>query len=125
LQAEGGAPKLVTLFHGTTGNVASKIIKNGFRAGDDGTVFFAEDFPTAEHFARETAAGRGAGSRTVLSVKVPAEVANALERGTIGEHRGLRFVDVPGGSGYERILTGDTGAFNASIHSIRHTRILD
>jgi hypothetical protein len=111
---EGG---IVTLYHGTTRSAASRILANGFRAGSDGAVFFAEDFATAEHFASVISRERGAAA-TVLRLRVPSNVASQLQRGVIGEFRGLRFVDLPGGTGFEQILLGESlGGFNAALKS--------
>jgi hypothetical protein len=112
--AEGGT---VTLYHGTTRSAASRILQTGFRLGKDGAVFFAEDFATAEQFASEMAARRLA-SATVLRLRVSSSIALQLQRGVIGEFRGLSFVDVPGGTGFERILLRESlGEFNAAMKS--------
>ena len=53
----------VILFHGTSSNRASKIVGNEFHEaqGFRSVAFFAEDFNTARHFARESSAVRRAG----------------------------------------------------------------
>jgi RHS repeat-associated protein len=107
----GGTADALRLYHGTTPSSASRIVSGGFRGGSrGGAVFFAEDYATAEHFALEAMTSRGAKGATVMQFDVPSELAGSLsfERGVIGEYRGLRFVDIPGGTGYEQILTGSS-----------------
>lgn len=113
------AEEMVTLYHGTTGSAASRIARNGFRLGADAAAFFAEDFATAQHFALDTAAARGATNATVLRFQVPKSVFEQLQRGVIGEFRGLPFVDIPASSGFELILQGDVNAFNEAISGMR------
>lgn len=48
-----------------------------------------------------------AGSGSVISLDVPSSLAEKFERGVIGEARGAPFVDVPGSTGFERIVSGD------------------
>jgi RHS repeat-associated protein len=106
----------VILYHGTTASAAARIIANGFRLGVDGSVYFAEDFATAAHFAREAMAARGALGGTVIKLSVPAEVAAGLERGVLGAARGVSPIGIAGSSGYELILSADgIGAFNAAM----------
>jgi hypothetical protein len=103
---------------GTTRTAASKIVKNGFRAGADDAVFFAEEFATAREFAQLAAIERGATGATVLRLQVPTSMAKQLQRGVIGEFRGAPFVDIAGGTGFEQVLVGSgRGAFNAAIKS--------
>jgi hypothetical protein len=114
---------LVTLYHGTTRNAASKIARGGFRAGADGAVFFAEDFATAEEFAKNAAAARSATGAVVVRFQVPEAVAARLQRGVIGEFRGLPFADIYGSSGYERILLDDVGGFNNAMRNVTRIKV--
>jgi hypothetical protein len=108
----------ITLYHGTTANAASRIVRNGFRLGKDGAVFLAEDFSTAREFARLARSERGAAAATVLRLTMPESVAAGLERGTLGAFRGAPALDIPGGTGYERILLGgQLSKFNGAMQS--------
>ncbi len=84
-RVNAGMVDVVTLFHGTSSNRASKIIGNelcnagGFRS----EAFLAEDFATAEHFAvaslRDYLPGQTPPkSFTVLAFRVPRELADNL-----------------------------------------------
>jgi hypothetical protein len=96
---------MVTVFHDTTASRAARIVACGFRQGVDGTVYFAEDFATAEYFAREMYCGNSAAgaTETVLKVTMPASMARLLERGAIGAARNTVFVVV--GTGFELMLS--------------------
>jgi hypothetical protein len=81
----------------------------GFRPGVDDAVYLAEDFRTAEFFAKTTPSfgGQMPKSLTVIEMRMSSSVAEELtQRGFIGEFRGARFIQ-PGTSPYERILVGD------------------
>jgi len=120
LRLGGGAAQggFVTLYHGTTRAAAMRIAGNGFKAGFDGAVFFAEDFATASEFAKMAAVERGATSAMVVRLQVPKNIAAALERGVIGEFRGAPFVDIAGGSGFEQILMREElTEFNSAMKS--------
>ncbi|HUB68501.1 MAG TPA: RHS repeat-associated core domain-containing protein [Candidatus Methylacidiphilales bacterium] len=121
LAAEGAGGDFVTIYHGTTSNAASKILSGGFRPGADGAVFFGEDFSTAQHFGLEAIAENGASSGKVLSFQVPADLADQLgltSRNVLGEFRGAPTIDIPNGSGFERILQGNNiDAFNQALRS--------
>jgi hypothetical protein len=122
----GASDDLVTVFHGTTSNRASKITGSafydarGFRPGVDSAVYFAEDFATAHHFALEAAASTGAKRATVLKLTMPRSVAGQsglLYRRPLGQYRGAPQIDIPGGTGHERVLSGrgSIDLFNASM----------
>lgn len=115
----------VTIYHGTTTNAASKILRNGFRAGGDGAVFFGEDFQTAKFFGERRMAESGARSGQVLQYTMSHSLADKLgltSRQVLGEFRNAPWVDIPGASGFERILNGDDiGAFNDAVRDGRIT----
>ncbi len=123
----GGAPEAaaqaaeegtITLYHGTTRAAATRIIDRGFRPGYDGAVYLGEDLATANYFATEAVAERGAISGTILTLRVPQSLASSFGMGLIGEARGARFVDIPGGTGFERIVAGDAlDALNSGIRN--------
>jgi RHS repeat-associated protein len=125
--AAKSADDAVRLFHGTTGSRASRIVGNefyptrGFRPGGDGAVFFAEDASTAFHFGREAAAGTGARSVTAIEFTMPRSLAQdlgLLNRNVLGEFRGACPLDIPGGTGFERIMTGgNIDAFNQALRN--------
>jgi hypothetical protein len=119
----GEKEEAVTLFHGTTSSAASKILKGGFRGGSDAAAFFAEEFATALHFGGEAMAARSAQSGSILAFKMSPSTAEELGLGTrsvLGEFRGLRPTDIPGASGYERILLEENlAAFNQALKSGR------
>jgi len=114
-----GGEEAIRLFHGTSANIGSKIVAKGFRSGSDGAVYFAEEFNTATHFAREAAARTGARSINTLEFKIPRDLAQKLglmEREVLGAARGAKPIDIPGGSGFERILSGSSvEAFNEAL----------
>ena len=110
----------VILTHGTSSNRASKIARGGFR----GETFLAEDVATSRHFAYESIAKYKPGemlprSLTSIEFRIPRPLAKKLgliERSTIGQTRGLKWVDIQGGSGFERVLSADKlKAFNESL----------
>jgi RHS repeat-associated protein len=107
-----------TLYHGTSSNLASKIIQRGFRSAP---VFFGEDFVTAETFGRIRAGLNGTANVTIIEFTIPKSIAQATitYRDTIGEFLGLGFVDIPGGSGFERVLeyTPQLQIFNGALLS--------
>jgi RHS repeat-associated protein len=106
----------VVLYHGTTASSAARILEKGFRAGADNAVYFAEDFATAAHFAREAMAARGALGGTVLKLTVPFDIAARLQRGVLGAARGAPPIDILGGTGQELILRApQLGPFNSAI----------
>ncbi len=110
------------LFHGTTADAAGAILRDGLRAGADEAVFFAEDYATAAHFAQEAAAeAGGSAGRQVLGYVVQDDLAGSLglaERELLGEFRGAPPIDIPGGSGFERILSGsNVSLFNQAVIS--------
>jgi RHS repeat-associated protein len=111
--------EMVTLYHGTTRSAASKILNNGFRGGPDNTVFFAEDFPTAKFFGQMKMAENSASSGQVLSFSMPKSLARDLgltSRELQGEFRGFPPTDIAGGSGFERILKGNSiDQFNQAL----------
>ncbi|WP_181790316.1 RHS repeat-associated core domain-containing protein [Myxococcus llanfairpwllgwyngyllgogerychwyrndrobwllllantysiliogogogochensis] len=125
--------KFITLFHGTTGNRAAKIMGSllykarGFRAGTKGAVFFAEERATAEFFANQAPRNHTndilAKSRSLIEIKIPEELAkkfgiDELNREPIGAAMDLEFPDISGGSGFERILSKDLlDEFNQAIES--------
>jgi hypothetical protein len=112
--AKGSA---VQLYHGTSSARASRILTRGLRPGYDDAVFFAEEFETAAHFAREGAQGR----TTVMRFTIERNLADELglmDRALLGEARGLRWVDIQGGTGFERILMGDNiRLFNEALEN--------
>lgn len=115
------------LYHGTSSNMASQIIVDGFRSAP---VFFAEDFATARVFGETRAAMNGSSNVTVIEFTIPQAVADAsiTHRGLIGEYWGLPFVDVPDGNGYERVIPTDgqmrifNGALKAGVITQRRLR---
>ena len=119
--AAQGGEDAIRLFHGTSSSRASGIVANGFRPGADGAVFFAKESNTAFHFARASAAVTGARSVTAIEFTMPRSLAQdfgLLDRQLIGEFRGLPWVDVPGGTGFERIMTGNKiDAFNQALQN--------
>ena len=102
------------LYHGTTSNIASKIVQRGFRTPPS-SVYFAEDFVTAEYFSINAAARTGARSRTVIEFTMSRGLHNRLgiRPGLIGEDALERFVQ-PGISPYEQILT-NVEVFNKAL----------
>jgi len=113
------------LFHGTTSNRASKIVGNQFyetQGFKKAPVFLAEDYNTARYFAFEKLAAlvpNQPKSLTVVEFKIPTQLANDLgigqdSRSVIGVFEELRFPDIPGGTGHERILRNltDVQRFN-------------
>jgi hypothetical protein len=92
-------------------------------AGRWRAVPHTEDFATAKHFAPEAFAARSAKGATVIRFQVPASVAAGLERDVIGRFREAPFVDIFGGSGFERILTGPVQEFNQSIQDLVRLRV--
>ncbi|MEM8682201.1 MAG: RHS repeat-associated core domain-containing protein [Pseudomonadota bacterium] len=117
-RSRGREPK-ITLFHGTSSNAASKIVRLGFRSVP---VFFAEDIVTARVFAAEAAGRNDARSTTVITFTIPLSIAEAAgigpeSRQMIGSEFGLPFVDISGGSGYERVIrsTGELLIFNGAL----------
>lgn len=111
-----------TYYHGTTGNAASKIRKRGFR---DIPTYFAEDIPTARHFANVKAAENSAGSTRILTLTIPKaiRVASGMRRRPIGEDLGLPFVDIPGSTGLEWAIGNSLGlqVVNGAIFTGRAT----
>lgn len=109
LLAREGAdtPKPLIVYHGTTSNRASKIVKQGFRPrGNHRDVFFAEDLETAKYFALDKAGDTGARQITVIRMEIPRALAEELgltQRHLMGARTGLIVPDVPG-SRMERIL---------------------
>jgi RHS repeat-associated protein len=112
--------RMMTIFHGTTKSATGKLLNGGFRANVD-AVFFAEDYATANYFGLDRVAETGARSGYVLRYNLPQSLARELGlnvRSYIGEFRGLRPVDIPSGSGFERILMpGKINAFNKGVQS--------
>jgi hypothetical protein len=114
--------EFVTLFHGSSSNRASKIVKRGFR---ENATFFAEDLSTAAHFAKYDAGalrqvGMAPKSFTVIEFKMRRSVYESLmmNRGPIGEDLGLAFTDIAGGTGFERILSASgVRSFNELMKS--------
>jgi RHS repeat-associated protein len=111
----GGGDDFITLYHGTTSNRASKIVGSqyqkarGFRP-TGGSVFFAEDMATARHYADVARTSTGASSATIMELKIPrslAEETGLMNRSVIGADLGLPFEDIPGGTGFERVLPKD------------------
>jgi RHS repeat-associated protein len=116
----------VTLYHGTSSSRSSKIVGNSLKPkrGFRGDTFFAEDFVTAEWFANESVVKYGYGqtlpkSFSVIEFRIPAKLAadlGLLKRSIIGQATELRFVDIAGSSGFERILTSKNLArFNNAL----------
>jgi len=68
-------------------------------------------------------------SSTVIKFQIPASLAEDLglrAQYTLGEFRGAVPLDIPGGSGFERILMGDNvGLFNDALSDgiIQTTRL--
>jgi hypothetical protein len=113
------AEETVTLYHGTTSSAARNILNGGFRAGADNAVFLGEDFSTARFFGESRIAETGAKSGQVLRYTMPQSLAEELgltSRQVLGEFRGAPPIDIPGGSGFERIMTGrNIDAFNQAV----------
>lgn len=113
------AEETVTLYHGTTTSAARNILGGGFRAGEDNAVFFGEDFSTAKFFGESRIAETGANSGQVLRYTMPQSLAEDLgltSRQVLGEFRGAPPIDIPGSSGFERILNGgNIDAFNQAV----------
>ena len=109
----------LTLFHGTSSNRAARIVGSpyyaaeGFKAGRD--YFFAEDFVTAEVFGRarlepDQPPENRPQSFTVISFTMPYNLGwrlGLLHRYPIGGFLDRPFVDVPAGSGFERVLRSE------------------
>jgi RHS repeat-associated protein len=111
--AAGAGDELITLYHGTTGNAASRIVKKGFRQRN---TFFAEEHATAAHYGIVKAGETGARSITVIAFRVPRMFVERMRRGVIGEYLDIRFDDIANSSGYERVLSSrDVPAFNAAM----------
>ena len=78
-------------------------------------TYFAEDFSTAEYFAFESIAKympdqQTPKSLTVIEFKIPKQLAGDMglfKRNPIGAMEGMPFVDIAGGTGFERILSGE------------------
>jgi RHS repeat-associated protein len=118
-----------TLYHGTSSNRASKIVRLGFRGPD---VFFAEDIATARVFGHEAAGRTGARSVTVIRFEIPISIATAagigpLSRERIGFDYGLGTPDIFGGTGFERVMRsmGQVLIFNGALikKDIKATRL--
>jgi hypothetical protein len=141
---------LLTLFHGTSSKRGSKICGNdvnpreGFRTSTYDCVFFAEDVETAKYFAIEKAGDAAATALNngnpgmlpknicVIEFKLSVELASELglsdqRRRVLGEHTGMAFPDVHGGTGFERILEGieKISAFNTAFAKgeVQHRRL--
>ncbi|WP_075186541.1 hypothetical protein [Teredinibacter haidensis] len=115
------------LYHGTSSNIASKIVIHGFRSAP---VFFAEDFVSARVFGATRAGLNSSSNVTVIEFTIPQAIADAAitYRGLIGSYWGVPFVDIPGGSGNERVIPTDgqmqifNGALKAGVISQRRLR---
>jgi len=108
--------EIMPLYHGTSSSRASKIVGNEVKVtrGFNSQTYFAEDFATAEYFSFESIAKYPASldvpkSLSVIEFKIPKSLAKEmglLKRHPIGSTEGLPFVDISGGTGFERILSG-------------------
>ena len=88
---------------------------------------FAEEVSTARHFAFEKSSQtipHQPSALTVIEFQVPRSLANDVgiafpDRLPLGEHFNLPFVDIAGGSGFERILTSPSAVarFNEALKS--------
>ena len=111
----------IALFHGTTANRGSKIALNGFRGGKGDAVFFADEISTARHFAEEAAAMTGARSVNVLRYTMNRGLAQELglsEQFVLGQRLGAPPIDIPGASGFERVISGpQIGKFNQALRA--------
>lgn len=133
-----GKPTDIILYHGTSSSRASKIVGNiskpaeGFR----GTTYFAEDFPTAEYFAFESLAKYTSyqqipKSMSVIEFRIPKQLirnTDLFRRSPIGAAEGMPFTDISGGTGFERILSGEglkkfNDALGQGIISVRRRRL--
>ena|GEM_PF-1727648 len=120
------ANPITILYHGTSSNRASKIVGNQFyeiQGFKQVPTYLAEDYQTAYYFAREhigkVDVPHIAKSITVIEFKIPEEIAESLNIGAesrrvIGQYAELRFPDIPGSTGYERVLT-DIQKFNEAL----------
>jgi hypothetical protein len=133
---------MIRIYHGTTSKKASKIVGNeihkreGFRAGPDGRVYFAEDVATARFFATGRAAEADVVAAqfenpngkpkfiTVVELEIEDELASEFglgheDRLPLGEATGQHFPDVAGGSGFERMISHeeDLQNLNAAMAS--------
>lgn len=130
---------MIILYHGTSSKRASKIVGNnisqqqGFKITDRDSIFLAEDLHTARFFATEKvldaiseAVNTGNPDSpkyvTVIEFAIPTSVANELEiadchRKLLGEFTDMTFPDIFDGTGFERILIGESNisAFNKSL----------
>jgi hypothetical protein len=113
------AEETVWLYHGTTTGAGRSILNGGLRVGEDNVVFFADDFATAKFFGEYRIAETGESAGMVLRYNVPKSLAEDLGltvRLELGEMRGASPVDIPGGSGFERILSGgNIDVFNQAV----------
>lgn len=141
---------MTILYHGTSSKRGSKICGNnlhsreGFRVTGYDCVFFAEDIETAKFFAIEKAGDAVATALNngnpamlpknicVIEFHLTPEIAAALgladqHRKVLGEHTGMAFPDIHGGTGFERILEGinNINAFNQAFvgGNIEHRRL--
>lgn len=141
---------MITLFHGTSSKRGSKICGNdrykreGFRVSDCNSFFFAEDIETAKFFAIEKAGDAAAMALNngnpemvpknicVIEFLISPEIAGELglavqHRKVLGEHTGMAFPDIHGGTGFERVLEGidKVSAFNQAFSEgkIQHRRL--
>ncbi|MFH1947121.1 MAG: RHS repeat-associated core domain-containing protein [Candidatus Magasanikbacteria bacterium] len=75
---KGGQDAVVEiLYHGTTKNRASNIVRNGFKIIDD--IFTSKEFDTAIRFAEEKAAEVGANASAIVKVKIPTSIYQKLK----------------------------------------------
>jgi RHS repeat-associated protein len=101
--AESAGARAFLAYHGTSPSAAASIQANGFRAGLDGTVFFAEEAHTAKYFG-----GMASSNPVLMMFKMSQKTAEKIgfERGELGIARGAMNPDIPNGSGYELMLEG-------------------
>ena len=115
------AEETVAVYHGTTTSAARNILSGGFRGGVDNAVFFGEEYSTAAAFGELRVAETGARSGQVLRFTMPQSLAGDLgltTRNVLGEFRAAAPIDIPGGSGFERILSGgNIDAFNQALRN--------